>query len=67
MLRIVNELSDRMLSLFVPRATASAADCGYPKDRIKCYRGFERICRCWTNSNCACEPINSCHATTHAC
>jgi len=67
MLRIVNELSDRMLSLFVPRATASAADCGYPKYKNICDGRVWRSCKCWTNSNCACEPMNQCDPSTHLC
>jgi hypothetical protein len=66
MMRIVNGMSDRLLGLFVPRVTAAAADCGYPKDRKFCdhQRHVEYWCRCWTNSNCAC---GSCWYTTTAC
>lgn len=64
MLRIVNRMSDRLLGLFVPRATASAADCGSPKRRKKCINHVEYWCNCWTNSNCAC---GSCDATTTMC
>jgi hypothetical protein len=64
MVRFVNQMSDRLLSLFVPRATASAADCGYPMRRKRCVRGVEWWCNCWTNSNCAC---GTCDPTTHMC
>ncbi|TCB93398.1 hypothetical protein E0H26_22930 [Micromonospora zingiberis] len=64
MLRIVNELGDRMLALFVPRVTASAADCGSVVLRTVCRNGFYQVCRCFSNSNCACL---SCEPTTTRC
>ncbi|MFC7545671.1 hypothetical protein [Plantactinospora sp. GCM10030261] len=64
MLRIVNEMADRLLGLVVPRATASAADCGYTYQRKDCWKGVERYCTCFTNSNCKCY---NCYTTTHVC
>ena len=64
MLRVMNELGDRMLAFFVPRVTAAAADCGNIVLRTRCVNGWEYICRCFSNSNCACL---SCEPTTHRC
>ncbi|MFY1691399.1 hypothetical protein [Plantactinospora sp. WMMB782] len=60
----MNKLGDRMLALFVPQVDAAARDCGYIVQRIKCMGGIEYVCRCFSNSNCACL---SCEPTTHFC
>jgi hypothetical protein len=64
MLRVMNELGDRMLAVFVPRATAAAADCGSldSKPTPECRNGIRWYCYCWSNSNCKC--INCYHTTT---
>lgn len=64
MLHMINLMGDRLLGLLAPRITASAADCGYIVTRIKCVNGWEQVCRCFSNSNCACL---SCEPTTHRC
>lgn len=67
MLRMVNRLGDRLLGLFVPQATASAADCGTTTACRKCKTSGGGVylwhnCTCWTNSNCGyygCTPSTS--------
>lgn len=57
MLRMVNRMGDRLLGLFVPEVTASAADCGTTRACRRCMviggRRLWHNCTCWTNSNCA--------------
>ncbi|MBF9130238.1 hypothetical protein I0C86_14925 [Plantactinospora sp. S1510] len=64
MLRVMNELGDRMLAAFVPRATAAAADCGSAHWKNICKDNVWQFCRCWSNSNCKCD---ACDPSTHRC
>ena len=57
-MRMLNSLSDRMVSMFAPKVAAQAAYCqweaccDYKRRWYCCYSGTEKHCYCNTNTAC---------------
>lgn len=66
-MRALESLSDRLLSVFAPKAKASAACCAYQSHYYYCYcsGGYQYYKFCW--SNCCAGACYACVKTSGTC